>query len=104
MARRGIRYTAEFVRECVGMVDAGRSYYSVARERGVSTKTLRGWCQKAGVFSPTQKAAHAYRESCMSAARAEEIVRLRCENEDLRRQLSILAATVAQLAGKHLVA
>ncbi|MFV5996917.1 transposase [Streptomyces sp. NPDC056231] len=42
------RYTEEFKRDAIALVDSsGKTVTAVARELGISSESLRGWCRKA---------------------------------------------------------
>ena len=89
----GVRYTAEFRREALRMVDGGRTMASVCEELGVTMGTLTNWKLKA--------AAGAARGAGTGVA-AETVTaendRLRRENKSLRQELEFAKKAAAFFA------
>ncbi|MYU25837.1 transposase [Streptomyces sp. SID8352] len=79
------RYTAEFKRDAIALVDStGRTVTAVARELGISSESLRGWCQQAkadrGEGAPGE----------LTTAEHEELRRLRRQNAGQAKTIEVL--------------
>lgn len=74
----GKRYSAEFRREALRLIDGGRGQAKVAAELGVSVGTLRDWRTKAEVRASRGAPAGAAGESVTA------------ENDRLKRELRVL--------------
>ncbi|MEV0227840.1 transposase [Streptomyces sp. NPDC050704] len=79
------RYTEEFKRDAIALVDSsGKTVTAVARELGISSESLRGWCRKAkagqGEGAPGE----------LSSAEREELKQLRRENREQQQAIEIL--------------
>jgi transposase len=79
------RYTAEFKRDAVALVDStGRTVTEVARELGVSPESLRGWYRQA-------KAARGEgRPGELTTAERDELERLRRQNAEQAKTIEVL--------------
>jgi transposase len=93
------RFTDEFKREAVGLLDAsGRPLMQIANELGIAPSMLRNWRNAAGVpagaSSPPKTQAMAPPAGGPDE-RSAEIARLRREVERLRMERDILKKTVA---------
>lgn len=87
------RYSEEFRREAVRLVESGRPIKQIARELGVSAGVLRQWREQ--LATPEQGAVRAQ----TSVPRLEEENRrLRAENERLREEREILKKATAFFA------
>lgn len=79
------RYTEEFKREAIALVDStGKTVTAVARELGISSKSLRGWYRQAkadwGESAPGE----------LTSAEREELKRLRRQNAEQAKTIEIL--------------
>jgi transposase len=92
MRGRPRKYSEEFCREAVRLVDAGTPLVQVARDLGIDKATLRSWRRRAGTAgaSPATPA--------VGLALEEENRRLRRENERLREEREILKKATAFFA------
>ena len=97
MERRQRRsFTDDYKQQAVELVaSSGRSIGSVARELGLRDSVLRRWVEKAGVrHAPTVASPRPTTQAALpSADQAAEIARLRQENERLRMEKDISAAS-----------
>lgn len=89
----GRRYTAEFRREALRMIDAGKSLTAVSTELGVSPGTLQQWRLKAQAGAISGAEAGNAAESVTA-----ENDRLRRENKALRMDLEIAKKAAAFFA------
>ncbi len=82
----GNRYTAEFKRDAVALVNAspGRTVNEIARELGVSPEGLRGWVKQARVD------ADGGTPSSLTSAEREELAALRRRVREQDQVISIL--------------
>jgi transposase len=85
-------YTAEFKTAVVQRVKGGQSVSAVARELGVSDKTLRNWIKAAKVGKLGGAGAKAVTPEQM------ELTRLRAENKRLHMELEIAKKAAAYFA------
>jgi transposase len=94
----GKRYTAEFKRDAVALVNAspGRTVNEIARELGVSPEGLRGWVKQARV-----DAAGGTTGSLTSAER-EELAALRRRVREQDQVINILKKAAAFFAQDNL--
>jgi transposase len=88
------RYTAEFKRDAVALVNAspGRTVTEIARELGVSPEGLRGWVKQDRVDRGQGVGGE------VSTAEREELRRLRREVAELRMEKEILKKAAAFFA------
>ena len=97
MERRQRRsFTDDYKQQAVELVaSSGRSIGSVARELGLRDSVLRRWVEKAGMrHAPTVASPRPTTQAALpSADQAAEIARLRQENERLRMEKDISAAS-----------
>ena len=87
-SRHGRRYDWEFKQSAIALVKEGRTITEVGRDLGVSTCSVSRWVQA------TQRAA----TRPPGSAPADELRRLRQENEYLRRQRDILKKALGILS------
>lgn len=85
----GRRYDAQFKRDAVALVHAGRPYTKVARELGVSTCALQRWIRLAA-SAQEQKAS-----TPAESPDQTELRRLRHELEEMRLHRDILKKALA---------
>ena len=84
-------YTAEFKREALRLIESsGKPLAQVARELGISDNTLQGWKQQM-----KEHGSDAFPGSGHHPPEAEEMRRLRRENEILRQERDILKKALA---------
>jgi transposase len=84
-------YPAEFRREAVALVRReGHKASEVARELGVSVRSLRRWLREAAIEAGEREG--------RSAAEEEELRRLRRENQRLREEQEVLKKAAAFFA------
>ena len=83
-------YPAEFRREAVQMLRAGRTPRELAESLGVSEQTLRNWRRQGEV--------DAGRAEGLTSDEREELRRLRRENRRLQQEREILKAAAAFFA------
>ncbi|CAM5273382.1 transposase [Streptomyces atroolivaceus] len=79
------RYTEEFKRDAIALVDSsGKTVTAVARELGISSESLRGWCRRAradrGEGAPGE----------LTTAEREELKRLRRQNAEQAKTIEVL--------------
>ena len=91
MADKSTRYTPEFKRQMVGLIRAGRSPASLAKEFGPSAWTIGLWAKQAARDAGS-------RQDGVTSAEREELLRLRLENRRLRSERDILAKAAAWFA------
>jgi transposase len=91
MADKSVRYTPEFKRQMVALVQGGRSAASLAKEFGPSAWTIALWVK--------QHARDARKgDGGLTSAEREELTRLRRENRKLKEEREILAKAAAWFA------
>ena len=91
MAKRQPVYTAEFRRQMVDLVRAGRSPEELSREFEPTAQSIRNWV--------TQSARDAGRgDGGLRTAEREELTRLRRENRQLQLEREILSKAAAWFA------
>ncbi len=97
-ARKNRTYTKEFKIEALNLVEKLGSYTAAARQLGISDGTLHAWKAKYNfpINSVQSKTAE------QAVAEAEEIKRLRKENEDLKKTNYILKKAAAFFSQDHL--
>lgn len=79
------RYTAEFKRDAVALVDStGRTVTAVARELGVSPESLRGWYRQAREDRGEGGSGE------LATAEREELKRLRRQNAEQAKTIEVL--------------
>ncbi len=89
------KYTAEFKRRAVQLYnERGATYAEVAREIGVDPSSLADWVRRASATAPDAEA--------NPFQMAEDLRRLRRENERLRRENEILLKASAFFASRQL--
>ncbi|MEV7089465.1 transposase [Streptomyces sp. NPDC093085] len=78
------RHTEEFKQDAIALVDSsGKTVTAVARELGISSKSLRGWYRKA----KTDRGEGAPGD--LTRAEREELKRLRKENREQQQTIEI---------------
>jgi transposase len=93
MKGRPSRYSEEFRREAVRLIESGQPLKQIARELGVTPGTLRDWRRRLGKAGQTS----AGRRATVPLLE-EENRRLRRENERLREEREILKKATAFFA------
>ena len=95
MGHASPKYTAEFKRQAVRLCNGrGTAYAEVAREMGVDPSSLADWVGRASAAAPDSEA--------NPFQMAEDLRRLRRENERLRRESEILSKASAFFASRRL--
>ena len=89
-------YPAEFRRQMVELVQAGRKPTQLAREFNVSAQSISTWVAQAAADSGKP----ARNKEVLSGAEREELARLRRENRRLQQERDILAKATAWFAAK----
>jgi transposase len=89
-------YPAEFRRQMVELVQAGRKPTQLAREFNVTAQSISTWVAQAAVDSGKP----ARNKDVLSSAEREELARLRRENKRLQQERDILAKATAWFAGR----
>ena len=89
-------YPAEFRRQMVELVQAGRTPSQLAREFGCSAQSISAWVAQAAADSGKPPRG----KDVLSSAEREELVRLRRDNRQLRLERDVLAKATAWFAGK----
>jgi transposase len=89
-------YPAEFRRQMVELVHAGRKPTQLAREFNVTAQSIATWVAQAAADSGKP----ARGKDVLSSAEREELARLRRENKRLQQERDILAKATAWFAGK----
>ncbi len=89
-------YPAEFRRQMVDLVQAGRTPSQLAREFGCTAQSISTWVAQAAADSGKPSRG----KDLLSSAEREELVRLRRENRQLKQERDILAKATAWFAGK----
>ena len=91
-------YTAEFRRQMVDLVRAGRDPTDLAREFEPSAQAIRNWVAHSDRQEGRRKEKVAVADPGLGAAERDELVRLRCENKQLRVERDILSRAAAWFA------
>ena len=91
MADKTVRYTAEFKRQMVELVRAGRTAASLHKEFGPSAWTSGLWVKQAARDEGRG-------DGGLSTAEREELTRLRHENRKLKEEREILSKAAAWFA------
>jgi transposase len=91
MGKTHVPYSAEFWRQMIELVRAGRQPEDLAREFEPSAQAIRNWVAQADRDEGR-------REDGVSSAEREELARLRRENRQLRLERDILAKAAAWFA------
>ena len=89
-------YPAEFRRQMVELVQAGRSPTQLAREFDCSAQSISTWVAQAAADSGKP----ARNKDVLTSAERDELARLRRENRQLKQERDILAKATAWFAGK----
>ena len=91
MSKQGNRYAAEFLRQMVELVRAGRGSEELAREFEPSGQTIRNWVNQADLDEGR-------RQDGLTSEERAELRRLRRENRQLRLEREILSKAAAWFA------
>jgi transposase len=91
MADKTVRYTPEFKRQMVGLVRAGRSPASLAKEFGPTAWTIALWVKQDARDGGKG-------DGGLTSAEREELVQLRRENRRLKEEREILSKAAAWFA------
>ena len=89
-------YPAEFRRQMIELVMAGRKPAQLAREFGCTPQSISTWVAQAAAESGKKVRG----KDVLSSAEREELTRLRRENRQLKMERDILAKATAWFAGK----
>ena len=89
-------YPAEFRRQMVELVQAGRTPAQLAREFSCSAQTISTWVAQAAADSGKPGRV----KDALSSAERDELARLRRENRQLKMERDILAKATAWFAVK----
>lgn len=92
------RYTKEFKIEALNLAEQLASYSAAARQLGVSDSTLHEWRKKYNFNVSTVSS----KTAVQAINEAEEIKRLRRENEELKKTNYILKRAAAFFSQDHL--
>jgi transposase len=84
-------YAAEFRKQMVELVRAGRTPEDLSKEFEPSAQSIRNWVQQADVDEGR-------RQDCLTTKEKEELRKLRRENRRLREEREILAKAAAWFA------
>lgn len=96
MPRSRPPYPAEFRRQMVELVQAGRTPAELSREFGVTSQSIAAWVAQAAADSGKPIAG----KDVLSSAEREELVRLRRQVKRLEQERDILAKATAWFAAK----
>jgi transposase len=88
-------YAPEFRRQMVDLVHAGRDPGDLAREFEPSAQAIRNWVAQADRREGGREAKPPGTDAPLSAAKRDELVRLRRENKQLRVERDILSRAAA---------
>ena len=97
MPRSRPPYPAEFRRQMVELVQAGRTPAELSREFGVTSQSIAAWVALAAADSGKPIAG----KDVLSGAEREELARLRRQVKRLEQERDILAKATAWFAGKN---
>ena len=93
MAKKGTRYPAEFRRQMVELVWAGRKFEDLSREFGPTDWTIRNWVKQ------VERDAKGG-DGGLTTTEREELSRLRRENRQLKVERDILSKAAAWFANE----
>jgi transposase len=93
MAIKGTKYAAEFRRQMVELVWAGRKFGELSREFGPTDWTIRKWVKQAE--RDTKRG-----DGGLTTTEREELSRLRRENRQLKLEREILSKAAAWFANE----
>ena len=96
MPRSRPPYPAEFRRQMVELVQAGRTPAELSREFGVTSQSIAAWVAQAAADSGKPIAG----KDVLSSAEREELARLRRQVKRLEQERDILAKATAWFAAK----
>ena len=91
-------YPAEFRRQMVELVRAGRDPGDLAREFEPSARAIRNWVAEADRSEGRREAKLPAADLGLTAAERDELVRLRRENRQLKLERDILSRATAWFA------
>lgn len=91
-------YPAEFRRQMVDLVRAGRDPTELAREFEPSRQTIQNWVAEADRGEGRREAKPPTADPGLTAPERDELVRLRRENRQLRLERDILSRATAWFA------
>ncbi|SFV16501.1 transposase [Methylobacterium sp. 174MFSha1.1] len=98
MPRTRPPYPAEFRRQMVELVRAGRDPTDLAREFEPSAQAIRNWVTEADQQEGRREAKPAATAAALSASERDELLRLRRENRQLKLERDILSRATAWFA------
>ncbi len=93
MVNKGTKYPAEFRRQMVELVWAGRKYADLCREFGPTDWTIRKWVKQAERDAKRG-------DGGLTTVEREELTRLRRENRQLKVEREILSKAAAWFANE----
>lgn len=91
-------YPAEFRRQMVELVRAGRDPTDLAREFEPSAQAIRNWVSEADRSEGRREAKLSTADPGLTTAERDELVRLRRENRQLKLERDILSRATAWFA------
>jgi transposase len=91
-------YPAEFRRQMVELVRAGRDPTDLAREFEPSAQAIRNWVAEADQQEGRREVKPPAMETTLSASERDELLRLRRENRQLKLERDILSRATAWFA------
>ena len=94
-------YPAEFRKQMVELVRAGRGLKELSRELGVSANAIRNWVQQAGGRAPQSSVPRSGGDLApLSSTERQELMELRRRLKQVQQERDILAKATAWFAGK----
>ena len=91
------QYDEEFKRNSVELfINSGKTLKQFAREIGIPSSTLKGWKNK--YLEELNGTPERYSKKNTPSEMAQELYKLKCENEDLKRQRDILKKALGILS------
>ena len=98
MPRTRPPYPAEFRRQMVELLRAGRDPTDLAREFEPSAQAIRNWVAEADQLEGRRETKPPATEAALSASERDELLRLRRENRQLKLERDILSRATAWFA------
>ena len=95
MSKLRPRYTAEFRRQMVGLVRAGRGFAELSKEFGCSTWAIRCWLKRSDRDQDGG-------DGGLTTVEREELTRLKREVRQLRQEREILSKAAAWFANENI--
>ena len=91
-------YPAEFRRQMIELVRAGRDPTDLAREFEPSAQAIRNWVAEADRSEGRREVARPTADPSLTGVERDELVRLRRENRQLKQERDILSRATAWFA------